>query len=414
MDDISALENLSDDVLKADLKAFPGHPAIEYKMANYRSFIGGASFFAPNAPSGAILDYYAKSAGPVTVKVADKDGTLVRTLPPARAEAGVVNRLLWDMRYDSPIPPAAAGAGGGGRGGAGGGGGGRGGGGRGGAGGGGGGGRGGAAAGGGAVAQPGGGEGEQAAPTMEEGGPGGGGGGGGGGGRGGFGAGRGSLVDPGEYTVTLTMAGKSESIKVTVEEDPRVELSAADRAKRREAVVKLTAMVKEADEARRKVTAMNTALSNLVESWSQPSAPAVPEAIKKAATDLRDQLKPAIATFQGPAGGGRGGFGGGGGGGAGPPLQYNPPTVSAKLQRLLGAIDGFSGPPTATQLADIEKCSVQLKAGLPDVAKLWDAVPQFNKQMQDAGVPYFKVDLSAVGAPTGGFGPPDEDGGGRR
>jgi hypothetical protein len=30
--------------------------------------------------------------------------------------------------------------------------------------------------------------------------------------------------------------------------------------------------------------------------------------------------------------------------------------------------------------------------------------------MQDAGVPYFKVDVSAVGAPTGGFGPPDGDG----
>ncbi len=383
MDNISALENLSDDVLKADLKAFPAHPTIEYKMANYRSFMGGASFLAPNAPAGAIVDYYAKSAGPVQVTVKDKAGNDVRKLT-ARAEAGVVNRVVWDMRYDSPIPPAAAGAGGG-RGGAG----------RGGAGGGG---RGGAA-----EAAPR--AGEQGANMEEGGAPGGGGGGGGGGGRGGFGAGRGSLVDPGEYTVTLTMAGKSDTVTVTVEEDPRVELAAADRTKRREAITTLTALVKEADQARREVTAMNTALTNLVESWNQPAAPAVPEAIKKAVTDLRDKLKPVIATFQGPAGGGGRG---GGGGGAGPPLQYNPPTVSAKLQRLLGSIDGFSGPPTTTQLADIEKCSAQLKAGLPEVAKLSEEVPKLNKQMQDAGVPYFKVDVNAVGAPTGGFGPPED------
>jgi hypothetical protein len=215
-------------------------------------------------------------------------------------------------------------------------------------------------------------------------------------------------VDPGEYTVTLTLAGKSDSVKVTVEEDPRIELPAADRAKRREAVTKLTAMVKEADEARRKVTAMNTALTSLVESWNQPTAPMIPDAIKKAATDLRDKLKPSVATFEGAAGGGGRG-GGGGGGGAGPPLQYNPPTVNAKLQRLLGSVDGYSSAPTATQLADIDKCSAQLKAGLPAIDGLMAEVQAFNKKMQDAGVPYFKVDVNAVGAPTGGFGPPEEN-----
>jgi hypothetical protein len=242
---------------------------------------------------------------------------------------------------------------------------------------------------------------------MEEGGPGGGGGGGGGGGRGGFGAGRGSLVDPGEYTVTLTMAGKSDKVTVKVEDDPRVEFSAEDRHKRRDALVRLNLMVKVADEARRKVTAMNSALASLVDSWNQPTAPVIPDAIKKAATDLRDKLKPSIATFEGAAGGGRGGAGGGGG--AGPPVQYNPPTVNSKIQRLMTTIDNFSGPPTATQLADMEKCGAQMKAALPDLDKLMEEVLGFNKKMQEAGVPYFKIDVNAVGAPTGGFGPPEGD-----
>jgi hypothetical protein len=76
---------------------------------------------------------------------------------------------------------------------------------------------------------------------------------------------------------------------------------------------------------------------------------------------------------------------------------------------LLQTIDGYSSAPTATQLADIEKCSAQLKAGLPAIDGLMAEVQAFNKKMQDAGVPYFKIDVNAVGAPTGGFGPPEED-----
>src|SRR5580698_7767402 len=119
MDDISALEQLD---MTTDLKLFETRPAIEWKMANYRGFLGSALFYAPNAPAGVLLDYYAKSAGPVKITVADKSGAQVRQLN-ARAEPGL-NRTTWDMRYDAPVPveiPA-----GGGRGGRGGGGGGRG------------------------------------------------------------------------------------------------------------------------------------------------------------------------------------------------------------------------------------------------------------------------------------------------
>src|SRR6202000_977461 len=119
---------LSDNTLSTDLKLFNSRPGTEWKMANYRGFIGSALFFAPNAPSGLILDYYSKSAGAVRITVKDKAGNQVRTLTNARAEAGVINRSTWDFRYDSPVPPAfggaTAGAGGGGRGGRGGGGGG--------------------------------------------------------------------------------------------------------------------------------------------------------------------------------------------------------------------------------------------------------------------------------------------------
>jgi photosystem II stability/assembly factor-like uncharacterized protein len=371
MDDISALEQCNDEVLKSDLKLFHGRPAIEWKMANYRGFTGTNLFLAPNAPTGAILDYFAKAAGPVRITVADAAGKPIRTIN-ARAEAGAINRAAWDLRTDPPIPTAA----GGGRGaGAGGGGGGRG-------------GRGAAVA----------------AETPAEGGaPGelqtefGAAGGAGGGGRGFFGAGRGgSLVDPGDYTVTITAAGKSDSRTVKVEDDPRVQFSAEDRAKRRKAVDTLISMTKEADAGRRKAVAMTTALTSLTDAWKLPNAATVPDAVKKAADDLLAKAKKVAAAFE-SQGGGRGA-----GGTAGPPPPYTPPPVTQKITRLMFTIDGYSAAPTSRQLADIEECSAQLKKGFEEVNALWDEVPKLNKLMADSGVQYFTVNLSAVPAATAG------------
>jgi hypothetical protein len=322
----------------------------------------------------------------VRVTVTDKSGKQVRQQT-ARAEAGVINRVIWDMRYDSPIPTApgagrgtAAGGGaaavGGGRGG------------RGGAG------RGGAAAAG-TPAEGGAAAGEIAnefgAPGAEAGR-----GGGGGGGRFG-GAGRGSLVDPGEYTVALTLAGKTETQKVTVEEDPRIQMSDDVRSRRRKAIDTLVSMTKEADSGRRKAVAMTTALTNLTDSWKTANAAPVPDAVKTAAEDLLKRLKTAAALFENQNAGGRGA-----GGSAGPPPPYTPPPVPQKIARLMGSIDSYSAAPTSRQMSDIDAASAELQKGMAEINKLWDEVPKFNKMMSDAGVQYFKVDLNSVPAATFG------------
>ena len=380
MDDISALEAMTPADLTSDLKLFPSRNAIEWKMANYRGFLGGSNFLSQNAPSGLILDYFAKTAGPVRITVADKSGKDIRTIN-ARAEAGVINRASWDLRSDSPVPQEGGrGTGAGGRGG-----------------------RGGAAAGAaetGAPAQ----EGAEIANEFgaaggeagAEAGRGGGGGGGGGGGRFG-GPARGALVDPGEYKVTISANGKTDSRTFTVEDDPRVQFSSDDRQKRRQAIETLMTMTKQADDARRKAVAMNTALNNLTDSWKQPGAAAVPDNVKKAADDLLARVKKTAAVFE-QQGGGRGA-----GGSAGPPPAYTPPPVTQKIQRLMFSIDGYSAAPTARQMADIQVASSELKTGIAQVDALWDEVPKLNKLMTEAGVPYFNVNLTPA-RPTGGRG----------
>jgi hypothetical protein len=358
MDDITPLEQLSDNPLSSDVQLFDMRPAIAWRMANNKGATGHKTYLAANPPYGAIVNYYVKSKlegrNPVRITVTDKAGNKIRELTGA-AEAGI-NRVNWDLRYDSPVrpepgQPAAPGA---------------------------------------APAEAG----PEAAGEVggAPGGRGGGGGGGGGGGFFGFTA-RGPLVDPGEYTIAVSAAGKNVSKTVTVEEDPRVTMSAEDRAKRRQAIASLYTMARDADAGRRKIVALRTSLTGLTEAWKRPGGPHVPDPIKKAADELLAKVKETIGTFEVERTGQLGA--------AGPPLTYTPPPVNQKITRLMGAMDGYSGAPTARQLADIDASSAALQQGLAEVKKLTDEdLPHLNKMMADAGVPY--VTAEAGPAPVQG------------
>jgi len=390
LDKITALEDAanSESFTGKDLHLFTSLPAIKWQTVGYRGFLGSRNFYGANPQPGLLLDYYLQSAGPVTVVVKDTAGATMRTLN-ARGEAGM-NRLAWDLRMDPPVPVAGRG----GRGGAGAGGAGAGGG-RGGRGGGG------ATPGadpafaapetGGATAEAGG------NPEAGGGGAGGGGGGGGRGGRGGFGGG--SLVDRGQYTVTLTASGKSETATVTVQDDPRRTLSDADIARRRTAIARLSALAKQADDNRRKVIAMNTSLTNLQDAWKRPGVPAVPDAARKLVEDMQAKVKAILPSFEAapPAAPAQLGAAGSRG-------PYVPPPVNQKITRLMGGIDGFSGPPTARQLAEVEEAAQQLQQASATVDTLYADFPKLNKALAEAGAPYMGIDLNAVPAPTGGRG----------
>jgi hypothetical protein len=172
---------------------------------------------------------------------------------------------------------------------------------------------------------------------------------------------------------------------VAVEEDPRVNMSAEDRAQRRQALAKLYDMARDADEGRRKIVAMRTSLTSLTDGWKRPSAK-IPDEVKKAADELLAKVKEVIGTFEVEREGQLGG--------AGPPLKFTPPPVNQKIGRLMGSIDNYSGPPTARQLDDINQASGELAPALATVKKLTDEdLPRLNKMMADAGVPYVTADV---------------------
>src|SRR5215469_494639 len=122
LDDIRPLEELSPDVESSDFHLFTPAPGIIFHTWRTGEG-GGAGYSAPNAPSGAIIDYYLKSEiksgggggregqgqgqragmgrqGPVKIVVTDEHGNAVAT-DYGPGDAGV-NRFIWSMQYDGP------------------------------------------------------------------------------------------------------------------------------------------------------------------------------------------------------------------------------------------------------------------------------------------------------------------------
>jgi photosystem II stability/assembly factor-like uncharacterized protein len=116
-DDITPLQQLTQAVRDADVTLFEIRPAIAWlNDQQHNQQVGGQKvFIGENAPRGASINYYLKSAasGDVKLSIADVTGRVIRTLDGTK-NAGI-NRVIWNL-----APTTAEGGGrgfGGGRGG---------------------------------------------------------------------------------------------------------------------------------------------------------------------------------------------------------------------------------------------------------------------------------------------------------
>jgi hypothetical protein len=112
LDDITPLEQLSDEVLTTEAHLFDVRPAAEWRMMDAKTAIGHAFFVAENPPYGALITFLAgQASGRVaTIDILNSAGKVVRTMRNLAVEPGL-NRTAWDLRTDAPA------SGGGGRGG---------------------------------------------------------------------------------------------------------------------------------------------------------------------------------------------------------------------------------------------------------------------------------------------------------
>ena len=123
LDDITLLEELSENVLASQFHLASVQPAIQlHRFDRGRRNMGHTRFTAPNPPEGAIIAYYVnpsmmESAEDTTdgstditpridVDILDNNGALVRRLNPLQGTKGTgIQRLVWDLRHSLSYDP---------------------------------------------------------------------------------------------------------------------------------------------------------------------------------------------------------------------------------------------------------------------------------------------------------------------
>lgn len=333
LDSISSIEHMNPKVADSALEAFDVRPATMWRLARTRDFDGHDMFTGANPPQGAIIDFWTKTKPDVKdVKIAimDASGKQIATVKPGTLDAGV-NRVVWNMRIDRPVPPtpqeeamaaqfAAAGGG-------------------------------------------------DARTALS-----------------------GPLVDPGEYSVTISIGSNKVSKKIVVEEDPRVTwFSAADRAKRRAAINQLVEMTKQAGDLRKKFTAADSGLTALQASWKKPDAPKVPDDVKKMAVSLKqslDDARPMFATrnfFATPTPEERKEEL------AKPEPEFVLPALMQRVSQQIQSLEGYSGAPSDSEMHQIAVLKTAIANASQSIDRLREQVNRFNDAMNAAKVPFIPM-----------------------
>ena len=183
--------------------------------------------------------------------------------------------------------------------------------------------------------------------------------------------------------MTVTAGEASASKPVVVEEDPRVQIGAADRADRRAVMMRLYEMSGKSYTEMQEAGRLRTALTTALAAWRRPDAPKVPdevrsatEALQKKAIELQEKFgRPPAAE-----------------GAAGPPLEVRPPTIPDRLSGLTGPIDEYTGPVTDDQKKEIDLVAKDLDEAATAIEKLVTVdLAELNKKISQSGIPYIVV-----------------------
>jgi photosystem II stability/assembly factor-like uncharacterized protein len=195
---------------------------------------------------------------------------------------------------------------------------------------------------------------------------------------------RGPLVEPGKYTIKIKAGSREGTQEVVVEDDPRLEISPADRSARREAIEQLYAMAKTLDKDRKAIEGIKEGLKAARDQWKKdadkPDAPKIPEGIKKAAEELQKKVDAVAEKYVRE----REGLGN-----AGPAFEWKPAPLPQQVQGLLRDLDGFWAAPGGQQkdkLAELPPLANEASAQVKKIVE--EDLPALNKKMNDAGIPH--------------------------
>jgi hypothetical protein len=198
--------------------------------------------------------------------------------------------------------------------------------------------------------------------------------------------------------VKVTLGDQSVTKTVHVEEDPRIEISAADRAKRYDAMMKAFALTTESTRTQQQIVSLKTAVDAALTAWkTRPANAKIPDNVQKAAEDFQKQVNAIAYKFVNPPEEGQEQ------GSAAPPLVVYAPTLGQRINGVYGGIQSVTAAPTPDELSNLDAFTKELHELQPQIQKLiTEGLPALNKLMNDSSIPHIVI------VPTAG------GGGGRR
>lgn len=108
LDDLTPLQKFAE-TQNNEVELFDVRSAIRWNMWSRDGNLGQRSYKGENPPNGAIISYFLKAqpTAEVNVEISDAGGKLVRRFKRVPDQAGV-SRVTWDLRYETPAGAAPA------------------------------------------------------------------------------------------------------------------------------------------------------------------------------------------------------------------------------------------------------------------------------------------------------------------
>jgi hypothetical protein len=186
-----------------------------------------------------------------------------------------------------------------------------------------------------------------------------------------FGPPRGPVVSPGTYTVKVAVGSASATRPVTVEEDPRITVSAEERKQWEEATRQAAKLWSRSQAANRTVTALKKQLADV-----QESIKSAPDEVKTAARSLAETVDTLARTLNRQE---ALGF-------AGAPLAEDPDPLMPRARGLYFALGGITAAPTAQQKELLARVQQQVDETVAAVNTAVDkGVADLNRSLAERG-----------------------------
>jgi len=298
LDDITPLEQLSEEVLKSESYLFKVKTAERFRRFSHKGNTGHKLFIGPNPQYGALITYYLNTSlgrrDNVRITILDSEGEQVRRLQGTKKRG--FNRVGWNLRYAGPARQGAA-------------------------------------------------QGRPGGRTSS-----------------------GPYVVPGEYTIELSVKGKTFTTPVKVEMDPRFDISQQDLIAQRDALLKLTELSGKAGQMTRKIQNLSSQITALKADLKKYGVrnEEITNAIKSFSDNL-DSLRRKIS--------GR--------------SRRDSQALTRKISSLSSSIGSITVRPTDKQLQEIDEIPTKLEEAKSEVDRFMDTeVPKLNKILGEQDIKF--------------------------